>query len=133
MANTIARTIIEDGDRNAVVLFTILGDGSGDETAALVLDYSALSPEPGAYNVSFIYGDTLGCGGTLKFDADTDAPFQTLAADAWTRARYQEFGGIPYMKVSGAGRTGDIVLSTQGLATGNSCSIVVGIKKGLRP
>lgn len=128
MANTITRTILENGPRNAVVLFTIEGDGSGDETAALVLDYSAIVPEPGAYYVRLVQAGTNGCSGTLKFDATTDVPFLSLGENMWTKYKGDGYAGI--RNIAGAGKTGDIVLATQGLGTGNSCSIVVGIVKG---
>lgn len=132
MANTIARTILEDGPRNAVVLFTLIGDGSGQETDALVLDYSALSPEPGSYYVKSVQAGTVGAGARLSFDATTNVPFMSLGADVWTKYNGAPYAGISYTKVvnGAAGANGDIVLATHGLAAGHSISIVITIVKG---
>ena len=46
MANTITTQTIVDGERNLVTKTTILGDGSGEETATLLIDASTFSGAP---------------------------------------------------------------------------------------
>lgn len=130
MANTIARTIIQDGERNAIVNFTLIGDGSGEETAALVFDYSAMTPLPGRYSVRRVTAETAGCSGRLSFDATTDVPFMSLGADAPTLYKGEKTGGLPYSKFAASGSNGDIVLATTGLGAGDSISIELRIVKG---
>ena len=128
MANTVTRTILENGNRNAVVLFTIVGDGSGEANAAIVLDYSDITPEPGAYYVKSVQAGTAGCSGRLSFDATTDVPFLTLGADVWTKFNAERTAGV--RNIAGAGETGDIVLDTVGLGAGDSVSVYIWIVKG---
>lgn len=127
MPNTVTRTILNDGPRNAVVLCTVIGDGSGEETAAVVVDASDLSGAPTNYNVIYVHAVMAGLTGRLSFDATTDVPFLSLA-DTNNIVDWKCFQGV--RNFAGAGKTGDILLTTNGLGAGDSASIIVQIIKG---
>ncbi len=125
MANTIARQVLFDGTRKHIERLTIIGDGSGEETATL---FNAVSGNCGLTTKLVKIQATLsGFSARLLWDASTPVFFQQIPSDKDIEADYYEFGGI--INNAGTGVTGDIKFTTQGLGNGDSGSIVLTIMK----
>lgn len=128
MAITVTKQTIIDGARNLVVKIHLLGDSN--EAAALLLinvsDYSAPTPGAGAsVKVMRIVSslDNFHC--TLLWDADTDVSFADIPAGNHDQDFSKE-GGL--VNNAGAGITGDIMLTTNGIGA-EEATFVLHMKK----
>lgn len=124
MADAVATQTIVDGPRNAVMKFTNLSDGTG-ESAVLKVDVSALSGSPPSVSIDKIHYTVVGMSVTLLWDADTDVRILELSGDGCFD--FTRFGGLP--NNAGAGKTGDIRLTTTGHSSGDTYSIVLEMHK----
>jgi len=128
MANTITKTERLDGSRKYVLEVEITGDGSGDETAASLIDVSGLSPAANAIAIEKIYWALDGFSARLLWDATTDV-------DAFVMPEGEggidfRMVGAPLQNTSGAGKTGDLLLASTGLgATGRGFIRIEAYKK----
>lgn len=128
MANTVNIQTIQDGPKNVVIKVYLASDGATGEIAdQVVVDYSALSGTFGDLKLSKLQWDLTGFAVTLEWDATADVPIWNISPGA-NELCFEEFGGIP--NDSGAGKTGDIVLSTTGFDTaGDNGSIIIWARK----
>jgi hypothetical protein len=118
MANVITKTTLLDGPRNLIVLVTIDGDASGNETNTLLINRSDYAPTDGTeIVVEKIEGLLSGFSATLSFDATADLPFAMLPDGDWFCYDWERIGGVSSNK-AGAGSNGDILLTTAGLDAG---------------
>lgn len=128
MSNTITKTTLHDGARNLIQLINILGDGSGDETNAVLVDRSAFTPTDGTeLVVEGIEGVLNAFTAALSFDASTDLVFARLAAESFA-LDWTKFGGVSSNK-AGAGAIGDILLTTASLGSGDSGTFILRMRK----
>lgn len=125
MADAVSSQTILDGARYAVMKFTNLSDGTG-ESAVLKVDVSALSGAPSSVSIKRIHYDVSGMVATLLWDADTDVRIADLGSNTGTMD-FSEFGGLP--NNAGAGKTGDILLTTTGHSSGDSYTIILEMVK----
>jgi hypothetical protein len=130
MADSVTSQTILDGDRNAVLSFTNVSDGTG-ESAVLKVDVSALQanssraqPCTGVVVRRVIY-DCFGMSVSMLWDATTDVRFSVLAG--YGTHDFSSFGGIP--NNAAAGKTGDILFTTNGASAGDTYSIVLELEK----
>jgi len=117
MANTITKTILNDGPRNHIVEMRITGDGSGQETGTSLIDVSAIVGAPSSVVIEKIYWSLNGFSVTLLWDATAD----TVAVECPSGEGGIDFSSIggPLRNTAGAGKTGDLQFTTVGLgATG---------------
>lgn len=129
MANTVAKQTLHNGDRNLVVKVNITGDGSGEETATQIVDVSAFS----GYNVDWTevrvdkaQWSNSGVSLTLLWDATTDVAFlECPAGDG--EVDFRKIGGL--INNAGSGVTGDIMVTTVGLGSGDQAMIVLEMVK----
>lgn len=129
MANTITKTTLADGARNLVQLINILGDGSGDETGAVLVDRSAFAPTDGVeLVVTKIEGLLISHTASLRFDATADLTFVRLPSDDWFCHDWEKIGGISSNR-AGAGAIGDILLATTGLGNGDAGTFILHMRK----
>ncbi len=125
MANAVTRQVLVNGSRNYVIKFTITGDGSGEETGVRVNDTSG---DMGTSNkIMKIDSGFAGFSGTLLFDADTDVKAVTIPEAVNFVQDYHYTGGI--INNAGTGKTGDILLATAGLGSGDVGHILLYVKK----
>jgi hypothetical protein len=121
MANLITKKTILDGERVYILELQITGDGTGDETATQIVDFSTLNnPKDIGYTklaLKKFYADLTGFSATLLWDATVDTLFQTLV-EGDSGVDYSVIGG-PIQNDAGAGVTGDVNLSTVGLGSGD--------------
>lgn len=128
MADTVTSQILNDGSRNFVVVLTNQSDGTG-ESAVLKVDVSGLSAPPGQVcsgaNIRKVIYNTFGMAVKLLWDATTDVTALILQGDG--QLDFTPVGGIP--NNSGAGKTGDLLLTTVGHSAGDTYTLVLELEK----
>jgi len=115
MAHALTTQKITDGRRNTVIKVNIKGDGVTGELANEVLfDASAYFTACTDNKLVEIKYTLNGFSAELFWDATANVPLISLAKDHPAYENYRDVGGI--VNNSGAGKTGDILISTTGLA-----------------
>ena len=115
MADAVASQTIFDGERVAIMKFTNLSDGSG-ENKVLKVDVSALSPSASGkacngVTITKIHAAVHGMEVQIWWDADTDVLAWIIPREAAYTFDFSPFGGLT--NNAGAGKTGDILFSTE--------------------
>lgn len=104
--------VIEEGFRNYVLKV----DGSGTDTAALLVDVSALNPPCTRVRLKRItYSLESASDLTLLWDATTDVVLLNLHGSNDADMCFEATAGIP--NNAGAGVTGDVLLTTPAAQT----------------
>jgi len=131
MADAVAVTTIQDGEKDLVVQLTSLSDGTG-ESDVVKIDVSALGSDTNGnacdgVAIQEVWAQVNGfnSGVILKNDADTDTV--AMAIDpGWT---YQDFSSVGGLRQYGTNKTGDVTLSTVGggsaASSGDSYMILI--------
>jgi hypothetical protein len=127
MANTITTQVLNDGSITTAVKVTILGDGSGDETNTVIFDASAYDPAVTSNKLRKIDYTTVGASAVLLWDATANVPLMGLPADYSDSKSFISEGGL--INQGGAGVTGDILISTTGLGSGDLITLVLVVDK----
>ena len=127
MAEAVTTQTIQDGERNLVMRFTNVSDGTG-ESAVKKVDVSALAANSAGQactevHIQRIYWMTVGMSVKLEFDASTNVLLTHIPADATGDEYYDNFTAIP--NNAGSGKTGDIDFTTVGHSSGDSYSIIL--------
>ena len=125
MAIATTSQVLYDGARNGVMQFTGIGDGTGDEAAAIKVHMADLSPVPLSVKVKKIHYDVTGGLVQLLWAAAENVPFLTLGTV--DTIDYEKIGGM----LNGGGDTanGDILISTLGFDAGSSYSVTLEMVK----
>ena len=125
MPNTIAKQLVLNGSRNYVIRVTIVGDGSGEETALLL---NSTTGDCGTNDkLMCVQASFTGFSGTLLWDASTDVMATQIVGDKDVHLKWWKTGGI--VNNSGTGKTGDILLTTVGLGAGDKGELTLYLKK----
>jgi len=129
LADAVTSQKIVDGQKNVVYALTNLSDGTG-ESAVLKVDVSGLSAGPrgavcAGVRILRVHYSVFGMNVSLLWDADTDVKALVLQGDGCLD--FTEFGGIP--NNAGAGKTGDLLLTTAGHSSNDTYSIVLELGK----
>ena len=130
MANTVTKRTLIDGPKHAIIHVYLKSDGAaGELTDEVIVDASTLSPVPTKCTIEEIWYSFAGFDGMLEFDATTDTPaWKLVAAQAPSYFCFQPFGGIK--DNTGAGSTGDILLTTAGFtAATDEGTLVIKVRK----
>jgi hypothetical protein len=129
MANTVNLRTLIDGPKTVVIHGYVASDGAAGELSdQVVVDASALSPVPTNVTIERVFGHLVGFTGTLEFEATADVPFMTLPDGESFDFCLEEFGGLK--DNSGAGASGDVVLTTTGFsAAGDAGWFVIVARK----
>ena len=127
MADAVTSQTIQDGERNLVMKFTNVSDGTG-ESAVKKVDVSALATNSKGQTctkvkIQRIYWATVGMSVKLDFEATSNVLLIGLPADSTGDEYYDSFTGIP--NNAGSGVTGDIDLTTTGHSSGDSYMIIL--------
>lgn len=117
--------VLHDGQRNVVMQFTGLCDGSGQELNVVKVDVSALTPPTKSLYLYKAQYTVVGGILQLLWGADTPVPFLNL--EGHDEFDYCRIGGIKNIGVDAA--TGDILFTTLGFESGSSYSIKLDMKK----
>lgn len=134
MANANTNKIISVNGSKATIYYTMASDGS-QETDYTLYDSSAVATAAGD-------SDTLDCTIewieayanaastariSLEWDASTDIQAFNIPVNTQVKNDYRNHGGLPSQ--AGSGKTGDINMTTTGLASGDSIVIVIGVRR----
>lgn len=121
MAVQTTSQVLHDGNKNVVMQFTGIGDGMGDEVAAIKVHMADLAPVPSSVKVRMLTYDVSGGLVQLLWAATENQPFLTLSG--YNTIDYSKIGGMP----NGGGDTanGDILISTLGFDAGSTYSVTI--------
>lgn len=125
MADAVSSQILIDSERNVVMKFTNVSDGTG-EAAVLKVDVSTLQGAPDKVKIVGIDYDISGMSVNVLWDATTDVPAIVLAPGQ-AQMDYSKIGGL--INNAGTGVTGDILFTTIGHSAGDTYSIILRMKK----
>ena len=131
MADAVTSQTIQDGERNCIMKFTNVSDGTG-ESAVKKVDVSALNSNSlgqscSSGSVARIYWACRGMGVNIEFDASTNVLITGLPTDSTGDEYYDLFSGIP--NNAGSGKTGDIDFTTVSHSSGDTYSIILVLNK----
>ena len=130
MADAVTTQILVDGTQRAVFKFTNISDSTG-ETAVVKVDVSALRSFQGepctGVSIQRVDVITVGMGLDMLWDATTDALALSFGSDDFVTLDFSRFGGIT--NNAGAGKTGDLVFTTVGAASGDRYTVVLEVLK----
>ena len=131
MADAVTSQTIADGERNAVMKFTNVSDGTGEAAVAKV-DVSALASNSrgvacSEVRIMQVRFALVGMSVQLFFDATSNVLAFELAESSNGNLEFDEFGGIP--NNSGSGKTGDILFTTVGHTSGDTYMIILEMVK----
>ena len=137
MADVVTSQTIEDGNRNLVMRFTNLSDGTGETGVVkvnatsqhgIVIGGNTIYPGINLKIVKVKY-DIIGMALRIQWvsSSNTDALILNGAAD---HLSFKEFGGIP-VPAGLSGATGSIAFTTVGAANNSSYTVVLYMTKGI--
>ena len=132
MADLVASTVMQDGARTAVLRFTNVSDGSG-ESAVVKVDASALAAMTNgekSTNIKIMkcWWSVSGMDVDLLWNADANVHAITLTSDGAGFLDFSSFGGL--QNNAGAGKDGDILLTTRGHTNLDTYTVVLEVSKG---
>lgn len=135
MSNTITSSRVITGNFQTVIYFTLTCVSNTQETATIVYDSSviatALKVADPLYSkiqqIRYATNSLLGVA-KLSWDATTDVDAFGLPGGAAgpMDMDFKDIGGLP--NTGGSGITGDILLTTTGLVTGDVLTLVLYVK-----
>ncbi len=131
MADAVTSQTIIDGERNCVMKFTNVSDGTGESAVAKV-DVSALSSNSAGKSCSEVRimrvsHAIVGMSVQIFFNASTNVLAMELAESSNGHMDFKSFGGMP--NNAGSGKNGDILFTTKGHSSGDTYSIVLEMVK----
>jgi hypothetical protein len=126
MADAVASQTLVDNERNVVMKFTNVSDGTG-EAAVLKVDVSGLAGAPASVKITRIIATSDGMAVNILWDADTDVPAFVVPSGANLDFDFEAFGGL--INNAGTGKTGDIRFTTIGHTANDTYSIILHMKK----
>ena len=127
MANTVTQTTLlgDKKSRSVIRLITIIGDGSGEVSNLTIFSNSSFSGIPSRGSIAKITFGGSNVVGQLNWDQTT--AFEAFAFN-FSQSRstcFKSFGGI--LNPNGTGATGNVKLSTIGLTSGATVSLIIEI------
>ena len=127
MADAVTSQTIQDGERNCIMKFTNVSDGSGESAVAKV-DVSALEANAAGISCSEVRvmrvsHAIVGMSVQLFLNATANVLLIELAESSNGHMDFKDFGGIP--NNAGSGKNGDILFTTVGHTSGDTYSIVL--------
>ena len=131
MADAVTTQTIIDGERNCVMKFTNVSDGTGESAVAKV-DVSALASNSAGtacseVRVMRVSHAIVGMSVQLFLDATSNVLLMELAESSNGHMDFKDFGGLP--NNAGSGKTGDILFTTKGHSSGDTYSITLEMVK----
>ena len=127
MADAVATQTLFDGPKSAIMKFTNISDGTG-ENKVLKVDVSALGPNYlgqacTGVTITKIHASLHTMTVDMYWDATTDVYIQTLTPNGMYTFDYTE--GSALWNNAGAGKTGDVLFSTHEAAAGARYTIIL--------
>ena len=131
MADAVTSQTIIDGERNCIMKFTNVSDGTGESAVAKV-DVSALNSNSAGVSCSEvrvlrISHAIVGMSVQLFLNATSNVLLMELAESSNGHMDFTDFGGLP--NNAGSGKNGDILFTTKGHSSGDTYSITLEMVK----
>ena len=131
MADAVTTQTIIDGERNCVMKFTNVSDGTGESAVAKV-DVSALASNAAGVacsevRVLRVSHAIVGMSVQLFLNATSNVLLVELAESSNGHMDFKDFGGLP--NNAGSGKNGDILFTTKGHSSGDTYSITLEMTK----
>jgi len=131
MADAVTTQTIIDGERNCIMKFTNVSDGSGESAVAKV-DVSALAANSRGVSCSEvrvmrISHSVVGMSVQLFLNATTNVLLMEVAESSNGHMDFKDFGGLP--NNAGSGKDGDILFTTKGHSSGDTYSVTLEMVK----
>ena len=131
MADAVTSQTIIDGERNCVMKFTNVSDGTG-ESAVVKVDVSALASNAAGVacsevRVLRVSHAIVGMSVQLFLNATSNVLLVELAESSNGHMDFKDFGGLP--NNAGSGKNGDILFTTKGHSSGDTYSITLEMVK----
>ena len=131
MADAVTSQTIQDGERNCIMKFTNVSDGTGESAVAKV-DVSALASNAAGVSCSEVRvmrvsHAIVGMSVQLFLNATSNVLLIELAESSNGHMDFKDFGGIP--NNAGSGKNGDILFTTKGHSSGDTYSIILEMVK----
>ena len=131
MADAVTSQTIIDGERNCVMKFTNVSDGTGESAVAKV-DVSALASNAAGVacsevRVLRVSHAIVGMSVQLFLNATSNVLLVGLAESSNGHMDFKDFGGLP--NNAGSGKNGDILFTTKGHSSGDTYSITLEMVK----
>jgi len=131
MADAVTSQTIIDGERNCVMKFTNVSDGTGESAVAKV-DVSALASNSAGVacsevRVMRVSHAIVGMSVQLFLNASSNVLLVELAESSNGHMDFKDFGGLP--NNAGSGKNGDILFTTKGHSSGDTYSITLEMVK----
>ena len=131
MADAVTSQTIQDGERNCIMNFTNVRDGTGESAVAKV-DVSALSSNSAGtacseVRVLRVSHAIVGMSVQMFLNATSNVLLMELAESSNGHMDFTDFGGLP--NNAGSGKNGDILFTTKGHSSGDTYSITLEMVK----
>ena len=131
MADAVTSQTIQDGERNCIMKFTNVSDGTGESAVAKV-DVSALAANAAGVSCSEVRvmrvsHAIVGMSVQLFLNATSNVLLMELAESSNGHMDFADFGGLP--NNAGSGKNGDILFTTKGHSSGDTYSITLEMVK----
>jgi hypothetical protein len=131
MADAVTSQTIIDGERNCIMKFTNVSDGTGESAVAKV-DVSALSSNSAGtacseVRVLRVSHAIVGMSVQMFLNATSNVLLMELAESSNGHMDFTDFGGLP--NNAGSGKNGDILFTTKGHSSGDTYSITLEMVK----
>lgn len=129
MANTVTQTTLYGGGNSRYVtrLINIVSDGSNESLLRVFQNSTFINDATAGTLVYVDYSASASCGIQLYWDQTTD--FFAFGCNPLyaQKKKFEKFGGI--RNPAGAGATGDLLLTTTGLALGVVVTLLITIRQ----
>jgi hypothetical protein len=131
MADAVASQTLFDGERVAIMKFTDISDGTG-ENKVVKVDVSALSNSASGgvcdgVTITKIHASTHGLELQIYWDATTDVLCWIVPQNSQYTWDWEKVGGL--VNNAGAGKTGNVLFSTVDASAGDMYSVVLEMVK----
>lgn len=131
MADAVTSQIISDGPKYAVMKFTNVSDGTGEDAVTKVdvsgLDNSADGDTCTGVIIERIWWQCIGMKLQILWDASTDAFCIELGENQSGNHDYTVFGGLT--NNAGSGKNGDIKFTTVGHTSADTYTVILYMRK----
>ena len=131
MADAVTSQTIIDGERNCIMKFTNVSDGTGESAVAKVDVYALNSNSAGVscseVRVLRVSHAIVGMSVQLFLNATSNVLLMELAESSNGHMDFADFGGLP--NNAGSGKNGDILFTTKGHSSGDTYSITLEMVK----
>lgn len=123
MADAVATQVILNGEKNVVLKFTNISDGTGESAVTKV----AAATYGTTAKIQRIRYSTDGMAVRILWDATADVVCWLIPANQSDTLDFTQFGGLP--NNGGSGVTGDIQFTTVGHTSGDTYTIILELSK----